>query len=87
MRKRYLAIVAGAVAADAGACDAPVGGRPAATAWRVLRRDASAAHGAVTTLELWPATGRKHQLRQTPLSGSFGPLKGLIGGLSPFRGV
>ena len=64
VRKRYLAIVAGRVAAERGECDAPVGGKPAHTAWRVARRDASRAHGTVTTLELWPTTGRKHQLRR-----------------------
>jgi tRNA pseudouridine32 synthase / 23S rRNA pseudouridine746 synthase len=73
VHKRYLAIVEGVPAADAGAVDAAlsadwpnrprqfvdqVQGKPSLTRWRVLRRDADSA-----LLELEPVTGRTHQLR------------------------
>jgi tRNA pseudouridine32 synthase / 23S rRNA pseudouridine746 synthase len=75
VHKTYTAIVHGLVGADAGVVDAPLAadwprrprqmvdwqqGRPALTNWRVLARDAAAAH---TRLELEPVTGRSHQLR------------------------
>lgn len=70
--KRYLALVNGLVADDAGEIDAPIGrdatgwprwqvmsdGRPAQTRYTVRQR--FAAH---TLLELEPLTGRTHQLR------------------------
>ncbi len=70
--KRYLAIVYGRPAADAGVVDAPIGrhrerrkemtvradGRPARTGYRVL-----AAHSGISLLELDLATGRTHQIR------------------------
>lgn len=73
VEKRYLAIVSGTVAQDAGTIDLPVGsdwpnrprqkvdhdrGRAAHTAWRVLARREGA-----TVMELAPTTGRSHQLR------------------------
>jgi 23S rRNA pseudouridine1911/1915/1917 synthase len=70
--KRYLAIVYGRPAADAGVVDAPIGrhrerrqemsvrpdGRPARTGYRVL-----AARSGLALLELDLATGRTHQIR------------------------
>ncbi|MBV8203274.1 MAG: RluA family pseudouridine synthase, partial [Acidobacteria bacterium] len=70
--KKYLAIVYGKPAADAGAIDAPIGrhrerrremtvradGRPARTGYRVL-----AARCGIALLELDLATGRTHQIR------------------------
>lgn len=73
--KRYVAVVHGLVAGDAGEIDAPLGadwpnrprqridpqyGRPALTRWRVLARDTA---GQCTRLELQPVSGRAHQLR------------------------
>lgn len=73
--KRYLAVVHGIVAADAGEIDAALAadwpnrprqridalhGRPALTRWRVLARDAGAGRSRV---ELEPVSGRAHQLR------------------------
>ncbi len=73
IRKTYLALVVGRVAADAGRIDLPVGrhprdrkkmsvfshrGRPALTLWRVRRRFSCA-----TLLELDLKTGRTHQIR------------------------
>ncbi|MBL8329024.1 MAG: RluA family pseudouridine synthase [Rubrivivax sp.] len=71
--KRYLALVAGQPAADAGEIDLPLSpdwprrprqqvdaqhGKPSLTRWKVLQR---APHH--TRLELQPVTGRTHQLR------------------------
>lgn len=71
--KRYVAIVAGRIDAEAGEIDAPIAadwpnrprrivdrdhGQPSLTRWRVLARDA-----ATTRVELEPVTGRTHQLR------------------------
>lgn len=71
--KRYVAIVHGEVAADAGTIDLPLivdwpnrprqivdhaRGKAALTHWRVLARA-----GGRTQLELHPVTGRSHQLR------------------------
>jgi tRNA pseudouridine32 synthase/23S rRNA pseudouridine746 synthase len=73
--KRYVAVVHGLVAQEAGEIDAPLGadwpnrprqridpehGRPALTRWRVLGRE-TAMHR--TRLELAPVSGRAHQLR------------------------
>ena len=73
VRKVYVARVAGSVSGDEGLIDLPLiadwpnrpmqkvcfeTGKPARTAWRVLKRNADA-----TRLELKPETGRSHQLR------------------------
>jgi tRNA pseudouridine32 synthase/23S rRNA pseudouridine746 synthase len=74
VRKTYLARVAGHVAEDTGTIDLPLAvdwpnrprqkvdvehGRPAQTAWRVLRREPDG----TTRIRLEPLTGRSHQLR------------------------
>ena len=73
VRKRYEAVVAGAMGTDAGVIELPLArdwpnrplqkvdhaeGRPSTTRWRVLERDSGS-----TRLELEPVTGRTHQLR------------------------
>ena len=77
--KRYVAVACGSVAADSGEIDATVEGKAALTRYEVLRRDPSASHGVVTTLALFPVTGRKHQLRKhlakvlsAPIAGDWG---------------
>jgi tRNA pseudouridine32 synthase/23S rRNA pseudouridine746 synthase len=73
VEKRYVAVVAGALAEDAGVIDLPLRkdldrpprqmidherGRPSVTGWRVETRA-----GDRTRLDLAPLTGRSHQLR------------------------
>lgn len=73
VHKRYVAVVAGCLEADAGVIDLPLAadwpnrplqkvdarlGRPSSTRWRVQARLADR-----TRLELEPVTGRSHQLR------------------------
>jgi 23S rRNA pseudouridine1911/1915/1917 synthase len=73
VHKEYLAWVAGSVAEEAGRVDLPIGdaresrvyikleaghGKPAVTEWRVEQRLEDK-----TLLRLFPATGRRHQLR------------------------
>lgn len=75
--KRYQAVVAGTVDADAGHIDLPLAcdwpnrprqqvdrsrGKPAWTDWQVLSRDGAGAT-ATSRLRLMPRTGRSHQLR------------------------
>lgn len=66
VRKRYSAIVEGAIACDSGSIDAPIDGAAAQTEWRVLNRSRSLRLGGthLTTLALYPRTGRTHQLRR-----------------------
>lgn len=74
VRRRYLAVVHGRVARDQGVVETPIGrhprlrkrmavlpagkGKPAVTRWRVLERFPE-----FTYLEVWPETGRTHQIR------------------------
>ncbi len=76
VKKAYLALVEGVMLEDEGVVDVPIGtaaastirlkmgvredgaGQPALTRWRVRRRLASR-----TLMELYPETGRQHQLR------------------------
>ena len=77
VHKRYLALVAGHLGADAGEIDQPLitdwprrprqiidaRGKPSLTRWRVLARETDAAGRPQTRLALEPVTGRTHQLR------------------------
>jgi tRNA pseudouridine32 synthase/23S rRNA pseudouridine746 synthase len=78
VHKRYVAVVHGTVAAEAGEIDLPliadwprrprqvvdpVHGKPALTRWRVVARGEPGPEGPRTRLALEPVTGRSHQLR------------------------
>ncbi len=78
VHKRYIAVVHGDPADEAGEIDAPLradwprrprqmvdghNGKPALTRWRVLSRGEPAPEGLRTRLALEPVTGRSHQLR------------------------
>ncbi|KAK1946484.1 Ribosomal large subunit pseudouridine synthase C [Phytophthora citrophthora] len=43
--------------------DDPIDGKPCLTAIRVVNTTRSARYGWISTVDLWPLTGRKHQLR------------------------
>ncbi len=60
--KRYEAFVAGSMSGE-GEVDTPVGGRPARSRYRAAEVFPSRHHGEVTRVELWPESGRTHQLR------------------------
>jgi 23S rRNA-/tRNA-specific pseudouridylate synthase len=62
--KRYTAMVTGRVPADSGTIDLPLAGQQSCTKYEVLQRTRSAQYGWVTTVSLWPVTGRQHQLRR-----------------------
>jgi len=59
VQKRYRAVVFGTVVGDKGEMNTPIDGKVSKSLWEVARRD-----GNVTTLLLWPVTGRTHQLRK-----------------------
>ena len=61
--KRYRAIVLGRLE-GAGRVELPLEGRAAASRWRAVQHTPSVSFGWVTTVELWPETGRTHQLRK-----------------------
>lgn len=72
--KRYRAVVTGCV--EGGGCiDAALDGRDAVTQFRAVRRVRSLHSGWLTLLDLWPSTGREHQLRRH-LSGNGHPVLG-----------
>jgi 23S rRNA pseudouridine1911/1915/1917 synthase len=48
---------------DVTIIDLPIAGKPASTALRVLSHTPSLKFNCVTTVQLHPSTGRKHQLR------------------------
>ncbi|TYZ58443.1 hypothetical protein PybrP1_000254 [[Pythium] brassicae (nom. inval.)] len=54
----------GAVSGDLRFVDAPVGGRRSCSAIRVSGYSRSERYEWITTVDLWPLTGRKHQLRE-----------------------
>ncbi len=68
-KKRYVAVVEGAPEAE-GRLSTPVGGKPARTRYRRLAQGVGWA-----VLELWPETGRTHQLR-VQLAAAGWPIRG-----------
>ena len=63
VKKRYRALVRGALT-GCGRVRAPLEGKACWTEYRSVAVTESKLCGHVTTLDLWPHTGRKHQLRQ-----------------------
>ncbi len=61
--KRYRAIVAGSLVGE-GVIEQPLDGRASVTRWRSVDRTPSLSCVFTTTLDLWPETGRTHQLRR-----------------------
>ena len=66
--KQYRALVFGKVEKDHGIIVEPMGGRDAETRYQVVAytrsSDPMAIHEWITTVDLYPVTGRKHQLRK-----------------------
>jgi 23S rRNA-/tRNA-specific pseudouridylate synthase len=67
-RKRYRALVVGKLEPSEGECTASMGGKDAYTKYRVVKYarscDAHTKDGFLTVVDLYPTTGRKHQLRK-----------------------
>lgn len=63
VQKRYRAMI-GAHIEGEGVIEEPVDGRQARSRWRVVQHSRSLVTDWVTTLDLWPETGRTHQLRK-----------------------
>lgn len=64
VKKRYRAIVSGQLDQPEGIIDTPIDGMPSETRYKVALVTPSRQYGHVTTVDLWPITGRKHQLRK-----------------------
>jgi hypothetical protein len=64
VHKKYLAIVIGKLEPEEGTIETPISGKAALTKYKVSHCSPSAQYGHVTTVQLWPVTGRKHQLRR-----------------------
>ena len=64
IKKTYLAIVAGKLEPFSGTIDSKVGDKDARTLYEVVKYTRSAQYDWLSTVKLWPVTGRKHQLRR-----------------------
>ncbi len=63
VRKRYKAILIGYLNTDSGTIASEIDGRKAETYYQVVSRTRSLHTDYITTVDLYPKTGRKHQLR------------------------
>lgn len=63
VKKQYRSLVIGKLE-GAGVVDRPVDGKESQSKWLAVMHTPSVTHGWLTTVDLWPHTGRKHQLRQ-----------------------
>ena len=64
IKKTYLAIVAGKLEPSAGIIDKKIGDKESRTLYEVVKYTRSVQYGWLSTVKLWPVTGRKHQLRR-----------------------
>jgi len=82
VQKRYLALVTGRLEGE-GIVEAPIEGRAARSRWRSVACSRSLHTRWMTAVDLWPETGRTHQLRihmaalRHPIlgDGRYGPAK------------
>ncbi len=74
VQKRYRAIVGGRLEGE-GTVTEPLDGRDAETDWAAVAHHPSTRLDAMTTVDLWPRTGRTHQLRKH-LAGLGHPILG-----------
>ena len=68
IHKRYQAIVPGRLEPKEGNISIPVGGKYSLTKYEVVDYSRSARYGWISTVNCWPVTGRKHQIRRHLLS-------------------
>lgn len=64
VKKRYSAICRGKLEPEEGIIDQELSGKRSVTRYKVVRYTESSEYGHITTVHLWPITGRKHQLRK-----------------------
>ena len=66
IHKRYRAIVFGKMSGESGRVEIPILGKASATRWHLVSTSTSreAPDGFISTVDLWPETGRTHQLRK-----------------------
>lgn len=64
VRKKYLALVIGKLEPPQGVISLPISGKPASTKFAVTSYTRSAQYEWLTTVQLWPITGKRHQLRR-----------------------
>lgn len=64
IRKRYRAIVAGKLQPQQGIIKSYLWGKLAITCFKVIFCDSNKQYGFISTLDLWPITGKRHQLRR-----------------------
>lgn len=79
IRKRYRAVLVGKVPGSLGQIQrtsAPIGGKEAVTEWEIISKTTSPVHGVLTTVDMWPRTGRKHQLRRHAAGALGAPILG-----------
>lgn len=63
IRKRYKAVVIGKLKNEKGSIDTPIEGKPCLTEYEVENTSRSAKYNDLTLVNLYPVTGRTHQLR------------------------
>jgi 23S rRNA-/tRNA-specific pseudouridylate synthase len=68
IHKRYRAIVPGKLEPKEGSIATPVGDKESLTKYSVVDYSRSSRYGWISTVDLWPITGRRHQLRKHLLS-------------------
>lgn len=64
VKKKYIAVVAGRLEPESGEFTSDIKSKPSKTMYRVASYTRSVACDWITTVELWPITGRRHQLRK-----------------------
>ena len=74
IKKRYRAVVIGKIP-DRGCIDTPIEGQEAFTEYSLVRCAPSIKNGHLSLVDLWPRTGRTHQLRKH-LAGKGFPVLG-----------
>ena len=63
IKKRYRALCPGTIEPASGVIDSPISGKESITKYQVVKVTPSFRFGTITTVDLWPLQGRRHQLR------------------------